>query len=1166
VRTDNEKNAFLCIKMIIDIVPHQTNVLGDDKFQPSLALIQHILYQIQWVVVGPHHSKPGISPPGSSENSPRPDSSVASISDIGLGLQLQTLPLLQAMASLKVLAEYPIIAESKVQVYKSLVLMDIKRFFLFIESVLLLQAKPQEQEHAAAAAKGTIFTGVSPNIHSRPAFGEFIRTQVQALFALAYLLPDSGLSELTELEKFLPLLPRIIIRLLKDCPREKSDVRGEILRATRHIINCSFRSIFSKYIDEFLDERILIGDGLTDYETLRPLAYSVLADLIRHVRDILEPSQIRKIINVYTKNLRDNFPGTNLQTMSARLLLNMAECIAKMPNKVDARHYLIMILNAIGDKFAILNRQYPNAVKLSKLYAQQSINGIPDNYLADKNHLPDWDEIDIFTATPIKTSNPRDRGADPVADIKFLFKNLINGLKDIFHQLKACQLGSSIRFTVEEVQVLIKLFREGAYVFRYYEIGKSVTESNALELVAKRSISSTKEEKDLLEAFVAVLEMDPTTSYETFYDQIPIALDRFPQLSKILPKLIQKHKQMIRIERVFNTGVEKWFDDLNHSNVEEVHDWGQIYTFEKIDDGSDLEKLALLNQLQERKVQLTRNRPIQAALNGVIWHVKKFGFAVASRFCIKSSARVIIDVKKEVLKTRVRLSQKYAAMPGFYMEPFVEIAIDGVQRVEEMVHRTRNSTFRALLYKYLNLYCGEFWTLLLKKIEEPKYGRFFAQILENLDSGPLRKVVGVERLIEISGDMGVINGARHTAVINSILIMHSLCKFGEDREWMENKEITIWLKIVGKNLEAHLRYNTLPPHLRLAAEQASEQLMVILTKFLEYHPTDLDALFSLIDSVTNEDFSPTHPLFKYIYDHIIYSNSIEYRKSIVLRSLEVCASKSASQKTKSFVLHNIVNPIIAMDVMRPSKQTGTKNPCLIDNAVIESIHTKIWKAGMGNPNDDLTRPGVGHTRMELLQLTAMLVKYYHSDLQDTRQDIIKFGLTRLEDVVCKHAANVVLGYCIAHFETPTRTIRQVYTSLLGSSHEVPALVTQALELIAPVLSKLCNAVPNDRDPFWVAIPRKILEGKNVQQTTTVFHFLVKHADLFYEDRKGFIVHIVKSLRTIAQPPNPSTKRRQLVLQLMTLVLQWEKESVEGKKLSGTEKHKFENSGEKLSLL
>jgi transformation/transcription domain-associated protein len=100
-----------------------------------------------------------------------------------------------------------------------------------------------------------------------------------------------------------------------------------------------------------------------------------------------------------------------------------------MSNKVDARYYLIMILNAIGDKFAAMNRQYPNAVKLSKLYADAT----PDNYLVGKDHPPDWDEIDIFTAMPIKTSNSRDRGVDPVTNSKFLFKNLMNGLKNTFY-------------------------------------------------------------------------------------------------------------------------------------------------------------------------------------------------------------------------------------------------------------------------------------------------------------------------------------------------------------------------------------------------------------------------------------------------------------------------------------------------------------------------------------------------------------------------------------------------------------------------------------------------------------------------------------------------------------------------------------------------------------
>lgn len=185
------------------------------------------------------------------------------------------------------------------------------------------------------------------------------------------------------LQDFLPKLPEIVVRLLKDCPRERSsarkvgqivgrsqllhfvglvtDLSQELLVATRHIINFNFRKIFLNKIDELLDERVLIGDGLTVYETMRyvrvhlgnidrklmfyrPLAYSMLADLIHHVRDSLDRNQIGRTVEVYTKNLHDNFPGTSFQTMSAKLLLNLAEFIAKLEDKQEGGHGIFALL------------------------------------------------------------------------------------------------------------------------------------------------------------------------------------------------------------------------------------------------------------------------------------------------------------------------------------------------------------------------------------------------------------------------------------------------------------------------------------------------------------------------------------------------------------------------------------------------------------------------------------------------------------------------------------------------------------------------------------------------------------------------------------------------------------------------------------------------------
>jgi transformation/transcription domain-associated protein len=563
VKIENEDNAVLCMKIIMDFLRHQTKALAD-RVQPFLDLIQEMFETMEQAVQDTFDNptsatSQGVpSTPGSHQysQSPRPGSPAATTStgsagDIG-SKQQQPRMLLKGMQSFKVLAECPIIVVSLFQSYRNCVNKNVKLFVPLIKNVLLLQAKPQEKAHQEAEAQGAIFTGVSKEIRNRAAFGDFITAQVKTMSFLAYLLRVYA----QQLNDFLPTLPDIVVRLLKDCPREKSSARKELLVAIRHIINFNFRKIFLKKIDELLDERTLIGDGLTVYESMRPLAYSMLADLIHHLRDSLSREQIRRTVEVYTKNLHDSFPGTSFQTMSAKLLLNMAECISKLEPKEDARYFLIMILNAIGDKFAAMNRQYHNAVKLSAQYSQPSIDALPENHMAEKDHPPDWDEVDIFNATPIKTSNPRDRSSDPIADNKFLFKNLLLGLKNLFYQLRVCNPTKikeeidaanasanwhevSYGYNAEEVEVLTKLFREGAQVFRYYGTDKSNTESSSLTpgdlLTNQQMYQSGKEEKELLETFATVFHhIDPATFHEVFSSEIPHLYDMMFDHSALL--------------------------------------------------------------------------------------------------------------------------------------------------------------------------------------------------------------------------------------------------------------------------------------------------------------------------------------------------------------------------------------------------------------------------------------------------------------------------------------------------------------------------------------------------------------------------------------------------------------------------------------------------------
>ena len=1924
VRTDNEDNAVLCVKIISDVMRHQHKIMGN-KVQAFLSLIQELFEQLDRVVREQldNTSSTGApalpSTPGSTQTtflphqqSPRAGSPVATgAPDFNVDTQQSNRAMLKGMQSFKVLAECPIIVVSIFQVYRSTVALNVKAFVPLIKSALLCQAKAQDQAHKDAAARGTTHIGVSPNIKNRAAFGDFITAQVKTMSFLAYLLRQySG-----QLTDFLPSLPEITIRLLKDCPREKSGARKELLVAIRHIINFNFRKIFLPKIDDLLDERTLIGDGLTVHETMRPLAYSMLADLIHHVRESLSPEQTRKTVEVYTQNLQDNFPGTSFQTMSAKLLLNMAEFIARMPNKVDARHYLIMILNAIGDKFAAMNRQYPNAVKLSKQYAQQALDNTPETYLPDKEHPPEWDEVDIFNAMPIKASNPRDRAADPVVDNKFLFRNLMNGLKNTFYQLKSCNQPGAVDltgapahwtdvaygFTAEEVKVIVKLFREGAYVFRYYEIEKPAAESpysSPVEYMANfYMISSSKEEKELLETFATVFHcIDPATFHEVFQQEIPrlydmihehTALLHIPQfflaseatspsfcgmllrflmeriedvgsadikkssillrlfklafmavtlfasqneqvllphvvdivtksielstkaeepmnyflllrslfrsigggkfehlykqilpllemlldvlnnlllaarkpaerdlyvelcltvparLSNLLPHLsflmrplvvalragtdlvgqglrtlelcvdnltadyldpimapvidelmtalfdhlkphpyshfhahttlrilgklggrnrkfmtdalpvtfqqyvddkssfdvrligskrdrafpaqlgielaIQKlmevpkpakgpspptskqydpyykrqalnlivaqvklrvgfdslpddlprlvrlqvqdlisrnkdvdisifeasdrersiakkddeenllkrlikalmfaqslpdfkpevdalllnlarHFTIIEVGRalvdmkrafspfdtksgegllfldsrvlsdailesmasensdirdaaerlvreMYNSAViifgspthvarltffnslastfchgcyeEEWFTktggtlgikalltdielgdlwvaskqiefvralmyvikdmpqdlpektrrsaqvtleilltrltknvkrtdclpapppaapqppqpspkhsriaqiimmlngELSHMN-RHVRDTARR-SLELIAKAAGAEVWELLEPHRKHLLQPIYAKPLRAlpfaiqigfidavtyymslkpdfvsfdenlnrllmeslaladasdeSLAGKMLEFRTHDFIVNLRVscikilntamsfeefgggtnnptrikvvsvffkCLYSDSQPTIEAANDALKAVLQYTNKLPkdllqsglrpvlaslqdakrltvhsldnlgrllrllttyfkveigsrllehvkqiAEPSFLQQvsftffeqhsslkviaavfnifhllpeaakQFKERVIDNVLDLEEKLRRTHHSPFRLPLYKYLNKYPSDVWAFTLGKLEELKYGRFFSQVLRDPDSQVLRDygAANVEFIIKTCNN--IVSQGKETkfiAIINTINMLDALCQFPNTLSWLENKEHIEWLKQVGKELERNLTMNTLAPGLRLPADQASEQLMAILTKALARNPKDLEPLFGLIDSITADDFRETPALLSHIYKHIVCSDSIDFWRTVVLRCLEVYAGRTATQKTKWYLLHNLVNPIVAMDVMRHwNRGEQSKGQRFLDRTIIDSINTKIWKVNLPDPQDDLLQPRIDHTRMEVLQLSAMIVKYHHAILQDARKDFIKFGWTyiRLDDVINKHAAYVVIGYFIAHYETPAKIVTQIYFSLLKTNqNEGRALVTQALELMAPVMPKRCNTALTDRNPVWAVAPRRILaeESQNVQQMTCIFHFLVRHPDLFYHTRDKFAMLIISCLRKVASPPNPSNDSRKLALNMMWLIWQWEERRVEGK--------------------
>ncbi|CCJ31022.1 unnamed protein product [Pneumocystis jirovecii] len=544
LHADYEDNAILCLKIIIDFHRNFKQNL-EEYIQPFLDFVLEVFKNMPQVV---KESFPPTGSPGSTSSltniklSPEP-LSFENSSEIEETSLVSTR---KSKYSFKVLTECPIIVVLLFQSHKQIISTNLPAFIFAIIEMLSLQASPQAEAHLIAASKNEIFTGVSPNILDKSLFGEFIIAQIKTMSFLAYVL--RGFT--TVMKKYQNKIPEFCVRILKDCPPEISSARKELLVATRHILATDFRNAFVKKIDLLLDQKVLIGEGVTVHETLRPLAYSMLADLIHHVRSELNVKQISQTIRVYSANLHDWTLAISIQTMSAKLLLNMIDRIMKLPQQSEGRQLLIIILDSFAKKLKELNRFYPflkhkhfldNTSKSENTKQIQEHENI--KYIDIENRL------DLKRLNPIESSfSAFNLSPSPLKDARVLFKNLIIGLKPILFGLKSCnplsicplsnmqQWNDVVRgLDAFDVSLFTKIFDEGCKGFIYYknEIEKNTHDTKSRDKLTPMdssitiNIPSTREEKDVIETFATIfIHIDPAVFQEIFQTQLPIFFEQ----------------------------------------------------------------------------------------------------------------------------------------------------------------------------------------------------------------------------------------------------------------------------------------------------------------------------------------------------------------------------------------------------------------------------------------------------------------------------------------------------------------------------------------------------------------------------------------------------------------------------------------------------------------
>ncbi|XP_038211764.1 transcription-associated protein 1 isoform X1 [Zerene cesonia] len=549
---ENEENVLVCLKIFMEL--HK-------QYRPAYCAEVDIHKFLQWVKAIysdlPNHL-PKIF-------EPRPSIRVKDLSEVNIDQLLQetytTAPIHtekklldgsvvtynlipRSVLSLKVIQELPIIVVLMYQLYKQNVHQEVSNFIPLIMETITLQPTSTLRQSST---------------FNKEVFVDFMGAQIKTLAFLAYIIriyQDTIANHAT-------MMVKGIIGLLTLCPPEVAHLRKELVIATRHILATDLRLKFVPYMERLFDEEVLLGGGWTVHESLRPLAYSTLADLVHHVRQHLPLSDLAIAAHLFSKNVHDESLPTSIQTMSCKLLLNLVDCIRQRSESENAagtqpqgRQLLMRILEVFVLKFKTISKlQLPALMakcKQATPVVTPATNGAtPTTPTATTPSTSTSVEVKVEEDKPspdfldgINKAEEKSKIGFPISqmsnlnvgDYRTLVKTLVCGVKTITWGCASCKQtaatgeGASAstitgqkQLSARETLVYIRLVVWGLQSLDIYTLAAPRPPAHPPAQPHVRS----KEEKEVLEHFSGVFSMmNPQTFQEIFTATISHMVER----------------------------------------------------------------------------------------------------------------------------------------------------------------------------------------------------------------------------------------------------------------------------------------------------------------------------------------------------------------------------------------------------------------------------------------------------------------------------------------------------------------------------------------------------------------------------------------------------------------------------------------------------------------
>ena len=520
---------------------------------------------------------------------------------------------------------------------------------------------------------------------------------------------------------------------------------------------------------------------------------------------------------------------------------------------------------------------------------------------------------------------------------------------------------------------------------------------------------------------------------------------------------------------------------------------------------------------------------------------------------------------------------------GKFLEPLVMLTMQLEQALPQSgVHSEVNSLYRKPLAKFLGRYAADAVDFFLARLNQPA---FFFRLLDMLrmekEGAPIReelckssaKIVAAafawpragapapDAAAQTEGLSGV-GGGSDLASYNGLKLVSVLAK--HDPDWLvAQPELVdaLWARWKSDARAERLKHEE---QLALPELLETKRLVKCFINVAAKDRSKLGYLFdvlSVFDTRTCVDFAFLADFYK---KTVAEGFTPAERHAVLAHFLEAFKNKSAPPSELTHALRLIVIPVLeatlADAASDPKKMEEAK--LVLTEEIVASVVNDLLETA----DDEDSETHTEAMRVQLLRMGTLLIRHVPDELVRHRKELIKFGWNHLksEDGGAKQFAFVNVCHFLEAYQAPEKIVLQVFVALLRACQpESKELVRQALNALTPALPKRLPQ-GDHKYPIWIRYTKKILveEGHSLPHLIHVWNLIVSHESHFYPSRAQFVPQMVNSLSRLGLPSSSPAENRALSVDLVELVLRWEKARARRVSLAkGSAKEKDENENE-----